>query len=142
MWRGPDPGPLACPLPRSTLKLWVPLIATVLAVKAGEHVSGPSLNSGAPCCPLARILLGGGRTACWIVPFPPSRASHPPCHPPARTAFTFAFAYLYPAQSMAEHVLVYWLAPVAAGIFGGWAYQGFQQWERQRQQVQRRAKVD
>lgn len=38
---------LSFPSCRSTLKLWVPLLATVVAVKAGEHVSGPSLNSGA-----------------------------------------------------------------------------------------------
>ncbi|PRW60180.1 aquaporin SIP1-2 [Chlorella sorokiniana] len=89
-------------LQNSTLKLWLPLLATVVAVKAGEHVSGPSLNS----------------------------------------AFTFAFAYLYPAQSVVEHVFVYWVAPVAAGVFGGWCFLGYQQWQRQRQQAQRGAKAD
>lgn len=35
------------------LKLWLPLLATVLAVKAGESISGPSLNPGALCWSLA-----------------------------------------------------------------------------------------
>lgn len=62
--------------------------------------------------------------------------------PRPSAAFTFAFAYLYPAQSVAEHVFVYWLAPVAAGVLGGWCFLGYQQWQQQRQRPQRHAKAD
>lgn len=88
---------------RSVLRLWVPLLATVLAVKAGEGVTGPSLNP----------------------------------------AFTFSWLFLFPhSQSAAEHCLVYWVAPLAAGLFGGWAFEGWQQWDAQRQRRHAHAKAD
>ncbi|KAL4424377.1 hypothetical protein ABPG75_001678 [Micractinium tetrahymenae] len=84
----------------SLLKLWVPLVATVLAVKAGEDLTGPSLNP----------------------------------------VFTFAFHFIYPTQDFWEHVVVYWVAPLAAGLFGGWAFRGWQQWEADRAAAQPRGK--
>ena len=69
---------------------------------------------------------------------------HRPLAPAA--AFTFSWVFIYPEQSLAEHFFVYWLAPVAAGLFGGWAFLGWQQFEaarsRQQQQQQQRGKTD
>ncbi|KAL4420859.1 hypothetical protein ABPG77_002818 [Micractinium sp. CCAP 211/92] len=91
----------------SLLKLWIPLAATVVAVKAGEGLTGPSLNP----------------------------------------VFTFAFHFVYLKQDFWEHVVVYWVAPLAAGLFGGWAFRGWQQWAAERTAAQprsrqRRAKAD
>ncbi|PSC68029.1 aquaporin SIP1-2 [Micractinium conductrix] len=90
-----------------TLKLWVSLLATVVAVKMGEHVSGPSLNP----------------------------------------VFTFGWAVFYQSQGLTEHLVVFWAAPLAAGLFGGWAFLGYQQWKaggsgKGRGAQQRRAKGD
>ena len=78
------PMPPAC----SALRLWVPLLATVVAVKAGERLTGPCLN---PAFSLS-----------WLAAFPHQ-------------------------QGVAEHLAVFWAAPVAAGLFGGWAFKGWQQ---------------
>ena len=88
-------------------------------------------------------VLQADRPSCAWPPEPfPAADALASLRPPSPAAFTFAFAYLYPAQSMAEHVFVYWIAPVAAGIFGGWCFLGYQQWQRQRRQPQRRVKAD
>ena len=64
----------------------------------------------------------------------------------APAAFTFAWVFVFPRQSAAEHLFVYWLAPLAAGAFGGWAFRGWQQFDAERrqeqQQRQRRVKAD
>jgi hypothetical protein len=56
----------------------------------------------------------------------------------AHAAYTFTWAYLYPRQTPLEHLIVYWLAPVASGFFGGLAFRGYQafQAERAKQQQQ------
>lgn len=87
-------------LKNRTLALWLPLFGTVMAVKAGGHISGPSLNP----------------------------------------AFTFAWLFCFPKQSPAEHFLVFWIAPIASGIFGGWAFRGWQQFLADSEQRQHRKK--
>ena len=77
-------------------------------------------------------------------------AVHLPLPAFCRAAFTFAWVFAFPGrQSAAEHLLVYWVAPVAAGAFGGWAFRGRQlfdaerrQQEKQQQAEQQRAKAD
>ena len=61
-----------------------------------------------------------------------------PCRvaPLAPAAFTFAWVFVFPRQSAAEHLFVYWLAPLAAGAFGGWAFRGWQQFDAERRQEQ------
>lgn len=73
----------APPALRSVLKLWLPLLATILAVKAGEHVSGPSLNPGpgpaaAPlvhccccCCHALHLRLPNARSLTALPSRPP-----------------------------------------------------------------------
>lgn len=60
--------------------------------------------------------------------------------------FTFAFHAIYPTQAFWEHVIVYWAAPLAAGLFGGWAFRGWQHWVAEqsaaRPRKQRRAKAE
>ncbi|GAB4823247.1 hypothetical protein N2152v2_010293 [Parachlorella kessleri] len=75
-------------------KLWLPLIATVLAVRAGAPYSGPSLNP----------------------------------------AVTFGFEFLYQQQTRGEHFAVFWAAPVAAGLMGGWCYLGMREFTNLKQQ--------
>lgn len=91
-------------LQSSALKIVLPLAATVVAVIAGAHLTGPSLNP----------------------------------------AFTFAWNFLYPSQRLAESLLVFWVAPLASGLFGGWAFLGWQQWsaERSGSAQQQRAKAE
>ena len=91
-----SPHPRVCLPAYRALRLWVPLLATVVAVKAGERLTGPCLN---PVFSLS-----------WLAAFPQQ-------------------------QGMAEHLAVFWAAPVAAGIFGGWAFKGWQQ-QQQRAAVQ------
>ncbi|EFN50884.1 hypothetical protein CHLNCDRAFT_59382 [Chlorella variabilis] len=93
---------LAGQLKSSALKLWIPLIATVVAVKAGASYTGPSLNP----------------------------------------AFTFSWVFVYELQSPAEHLLVFWLAPIASGLFGGFAFRGYQlfQQDRTRRQQQQQGR--
>lgn len=52
-------------------------------------------------------------------------------------AFTFAFVFLYPLQTPLEHLIVYWVAPIAAAVFGGLAFRGYQQLcaEREKRQA-------
>ena len=40
--------------------------------------------------------------------------------PSLNPAFTFGWEMVYQQQSRAEHLAVFWVAPVAAGLFGGW----------------------
>lgn len=56
---------------------------------------------------------------------------------PVPAAFAFVWSFLYPgSQSAAEHLLVYWAAPLASGLFGGWCFLGWQQFTAQRRQEQ------
>lgn len=134
---------------RSTLKLWVPQWATVLAIKAGEPVTGPSLNSGTwqgPCIGCVH----GPASACTaaskqhtVLPTLALSALPCPCHPLSCAAFTAAWVLLFPgSQGLAEHFVVFWAAPVASGVFAAWAYLGWKQWAAQRQQQAARAKAD
>ena len=73
------------------LQHWLPIASTVLAIKAGEPITGPALNP---------VL-----SSSWHV--------------------------WYGVQGMAEHLFVFWAAPMLASLFGAWAYLGFKQWWQQ-----------
>lgn len=59
---------------------------------------------------------------------------------PAHAAYTFAWVTVYPLQTPLEHLFVFWMAPVASGLFGAFAFRGYEQFAAERQrQTQRRA---
>lgn len=133
---------LAGQLKSSALKLWIPLIATVVAVKAGASYTGPSLNPGAP----AAVLALEKRAFCCMTSG--SHQLHPALLPSSPgsscpvAAFTFSWVFVYELQSPAEHLLVFWLAPIASGLFGGFAFRGYQlfQQDRTRRQQQQQGR--
>lgn len=81
----------------------------------------------------------------WAPSQPGCGCSLPPPalpHCPPAAAFTLAWAFLYQkTQSPLEYCVVYLAAPVAAGLFGGWAFMGWQQWDAQRRRQQRRVRA-
>lgn len=50
--------------------------------------------------------------------------------PSLNPAYCLAWHFHYGLQSPAEHLLVYWVVPILSGLFGGWAYLGYQQFRR------------
>jgi hypothetical protein len=58
--------------------------------------------------------------------------------PALPAAFTFAWIVVHPLQTPLEHLFVFWLAPIAAALFGGFAFRGYQQFAAERRRKTRR----
>eukprot|EP00887_Chlorella_sp_A99_P006639 scaffold3.g6639.t1 len=54
--------------------------------------------------------------------------------PSLNPVYTLSWHVFYGLQTPAEHLLVYWAAPLLSGVFGGFAYLGFTEFQRRRLQ--------
>lgn len=156
--------PPAC----SFWRLWLPLLATVMAVRAGAPYSGErslccavqqlwGRQAGAggqrplPCAYIYQIggRGGGPNKRLLRIPVaarPPAKSgeaciafgtSLPPpaagAGPSLNPAVTLGWELVYQQQSRAEHLAVFWAAPLVAGLMGGWAYIGMREFSARKQ---------
>ena len=94
--------------------------------------------------PATAPAIAGDAQTCPGLTTQPDTSFRVPLPPPV---FTFGWAVFYQSQGLTEHLVVFWAAPLAAGLFGGWAFLGYQQWKaggsgKGRGAQQRRAKGD